>query len=383
MTSADKKDSSEKWMESRLTDRQQQGLYRTLPVTRSLIDFSSNDYLGLARSSELLEMIDREVKKQSLPNGATGSRLLSGNDPYTEDLERMLAGHFHGEAALLMNSGYVANTAVLSSLPQKDDTIIYDELAHASIKDGARLSLARRHSFRHNDAGDLERKISRGGGRKFVAIESIYSMDGDASPLKEIVDICERHGALLILDEAHSTGVFGKDGAGVAVDQGLQTRIAVRVYTFGKGMGAHGACVVGTRTVINYIINYARPFIYTTALPPHSVAGIKCAFSYLKVHPELAQQLNGNIAHYVNGVEQIDGLQRTESHSAIQTVIVPGNPRAHAFGAHLQSAALDVRPILSPTVRAGSERVRICLHVFNTRNEISQLVRSIEDFQKR
>src|SRR5882672_9118634 len=279
-----------------LNEKKKQDSFRRLKSSSQPIDFCSNDYLGLARSQELFYAINRGAERLKPPyNGSTGSRLLSGNSELAEEMEKKLAGIFRSPKSLLFNSGYTANLAVLSSLPQRGDTILYDELAHTCIKDGARLSLASRFSFRHNDLNDLEEKIKRAKGNIFIAVESIYSMDGDESPLEELVTLAERYNATIILDEAHSTGSYGENGGGLAVEKGLEKKIAVRIYTFGKAMGIHGACVAGDETLINYLINFARPFIYTTAMPPHSLIAIQCAFDYLKQQVGLQERLQSKI----------------------------------------------------------------------------------------
>lgn len=360
-------------LKDRLDARNQLGLLRVLKTNATeLIDFTSNDYLGLAGSIDLLESIQSKVQDLNIKhNGATGSRLLSGNSSYTEDVEQKLATLFSAESALIFNSGYSANLAVLSSIPQRNDTILYDELAHASMKDGARLSLAKRMSFKHNDLSDLESKIRKATGKVYIAVESIYSMDGDECPLRELIALSERYDACIILDEAHSTGVRGKGGAGLAVSEGLENNIAIRIYTFGKAMGIHGACVAGSDSLRRYLINFARPFIYTTALPPHNVVAIDCAFDHLGQHIGLQKTLQDRINSYLTGVT--DNLTRTQSSSAIQTFIVPGNENAKRTGDILRHKGFDVRPILSPTVAAGSERLRICLHTYNTPEQIRQL----------
>jgi 8-amino-7-oxononanoate synthase len=363
-------------LNKRLQARKENGLYRTLHLPSSQIDFSSNDYLGLARSGELHQRILNTIHELALPlNGSTGSRLLTGNSDYVCQVEKKLARIFQSERALLFNSGYTANVGVLSTLPQKGDTILYDELAHASIKDGARLSLATKFSFKHNDLNDLERKIKKSTGKIYIAVESIYSMDGDECPLPELVDLQIKHHATIILDEAHSTGVMGKDGGGLAVSQSLHNKIPVRIYTFGKAMGCHGACVAGSEVLINYLVNFSRPFIYTTALSPHSIASIDCAFEFLRDHPTLQQQLEGNIDLYRQASKNL--YQHHESKSAIQTLVIPGNTNIRSAANQLQQAGLDVRPILSPTVPVGSERLRICLHAYNTPQEITTLTEAL------
>jgi 8-amino-7-oxononanoate synthase len=353
---------------------------RQLKTVDGLIDFNSNDYLGLANSKELFEIIHQTFSKIKPPyNGATGSRLLSGNNELAESLELKLAKIFRAPKTLLFNSGYTANLAVLSSLPQRGDTIIYDELAHACIKDGARLSLASRFNFRHNDLNDLEEKIKRAKGNVFIAVESIYSMDGDVCPLEGLTSLAGKYNATLILDEAHSTGSYGANGAGIAVEQKLEGKIAVRIYTFGKAMGVHGACVAGDETLISYLINFARPFIYTTAMSPHSLISVQSAFDFLQQNADRQKTLQAKIKLFLSGVEK-STLNRINSNSAIQNVIVPGNSEVKKLARYLQENKFDCRAILSPTVKEGSERIRICLHSFNSDQEINGLTSTLKKF---
>src|SRR5690606_36736063 len=200
------------------------------------IDFYSNDYLGLARSSALSAEIEQQYREGNYLNGSTGSRLLGGNYPLIEDTEHKLAARFKSEGCILFNSGYSAILAVLSAVPGRGDTILFDNLAHASLKDGARLSLAKHHSFRHNDPEDLERKLAAATGNKFVVLESVYSMDGDLCALEDLIAASRRHNAIIVLDEAHSTGVIGEGGSGFAIARGLEKEVDIRVYTFGKAM---------------------------------------------------------------------------------------------------------------------------------------------------
>jgi len=361
----------------KLQKRKEENSYRSLGNDRSLIDFVSNDYLGLARSEALYNAIHAKLASRGIhKNGSTGSRLLSGNSAYYQEVEEKLARIFNGEAALLFNSGYSANLAILSSIPQRGDTIVYDELAHACIKDGARLSMANRFSFKHNDLADLAEKLSRASGKIFIAVESVYSMDGDACPLSDLVGVAERHNATIIIDEAHSTGIRGEGGNGYAASLGIEKHIAVRMYTLGKGMGVHGACVVGSRLLIDYLINFARPFIYTTASSPHFVASIDCAFDYLASNIELQHTLQKKIELFRTRSSNISN--KIDSTSAIQAIVIPGNERVRQVAADLQQQGFDVRPILSPTVPEGFERLRICLHVYNTDDEIKQLTHAIE-----
>ncbi|HEU5292842.1 MAG TPA: pyridoxal phosphate-dependent aminotransferase family protein [Cyclobacteriaceae bacterium] len=372
-------DSLENKLLSKLSARKQENSLRKLSVFQGRIDFSSNDYLGLARSEGLFKQI--QIKAESLPhrNGATGSRLLSGNSAYAEEVEKKLASIFKSESALIFNSGYAANQGVLSSIPQKGDTILYDELAHACIRDGARLSMASRFPFLHNNLSDLEERLKRAQGNIFIAVESIYSMDGDVCPLQELVTLAEKYSATIILDEAHSTGVVGKDGAGLAVSLGIETKIPIRIYTFGKAMGVHGACVAGSNNLIDYLINFSRTFIFTTALSPHSIASIDCAFEYLAINLNKQQHLNDRVRHFIEISDSLK-IQKLRSNTQIQGVVIPGNERIRKVAQELQSNGFDVRPILSPTVAQGSERLRICLHTFNSLEEITQLVQQLSKF---
>jgi len=367
-------------LRQKLEERKREGNYRKLSVREGLIDFYSNDYLGLAKNRELYEMIKDELSSQSNNiNGSTGSRLLSGNSAYFLQTEQRLASILESEKTLLFNSGYSANLSILSSVPQKGNTILYDELIHASLKEGARLSFAKRFSFKHNDVNDLESKLSKAEGTCYVVIESVYSMDGDFAPLQQMIEVCEKHGAYLILDEAHSTGIWGNAGQGIAFEKQLHKRIFARVYTFGKAMGIHGACIAGSELLIDFLINFARPFIYTTAMPPHGVASINAVYSYLNQNT-ISGALFEKIKFYKKLIEQ-DPLvlsSTIESESAIQVIKVPGNAVVKELAGKLIQDGFDVRPILSPTVKEGEERLRICLHTYNTEEQISALVSSIQ-----
>ncbi len=357
--------------------RESEGTRRYLKSDqRNSIDFTSNDYLGLARSPELLQSIEQKLKDiEFKSNGSTGSRLLSGNSDYAEQIEKKLAGIFNSEATLLFNSGYTANLGVLSSLLQRGDTILYDERAHACMKDGARLSLAKRFNFRHNDLNDLESKLKLATGNIFIAVESIYSMDGDVCPLKNLISLAEKYNASIILDEAHSTGVFGNSGAGLAASLGLEDKIGIRIYTFGKGMGIHGACVAGSSALRDYLINFARPFIYTTAPPPHSLVSIECAFDFVDQNIGLQQLLHKKIDHFLYELNRVG--ETSTSESSIQSIHIGGNERTKNIAEALQQKGFDVRPILSPTVPKETERLRVCLHTFNSNHEISELVQTL------
>ncbi len=354
----------------KLHRRREDGLLRQLSVTDpSLIDFSSNDYLGFAKCKDLWE--PEPLDKY----GSTGSRLLTGNSAVTEETEIMIASFHHAEAGLIYNSGYDANTGLFSCIAGKDDTIIYDENCHASIKDGARLSLAKHYSFRHNDPEHLESKIQRAQGNVFVAVESVYSMDGDSEDLKGLATLTEKYKHVyLIVDEAHATGIFGDRGEGLIQEYGLQDRFFARVHTFGKALGCQGAIVLGSNMLRDYLINFSRPFIYTTALPLHNILAIKRAYQLLEGKDNNIRLLKKCI-RYFNKKASVSGIPNVKlNDSAIQVIIISGNENAKAAAKHLQSKGFDIRPVLSPTVPAGTERLRICIHSYNTEAEIDGLV---------
>ena len=367
-------------LSERLDTYQQTGLLRQLRTSDRLVDFCSNDYLGFARSSALKAAIQQaDAEHTNALSGATGSRLLAGQTTLADEVEHELAGFYKTEAALIFNSGYDANLGLLACLPKAGDTLLTDELIHASMIDGARLSYATRRRFRHNDLSDLETQLQQATGQVFVAVESVYSMDGDLAPLLDLANLCDRYGAALLVDEAHATGIYGEHGEGLVVALGLQERVLARVHTFGKGLGVHGAVVVGPAVLRNYLINFARPFIYTTALPPHSFLAIRCAHQLVKAQSESRKQLHDRLNYFRRKAgELLPGATWTDSQSPIQCLIIPGNEQARYVADQAQRIGLDVRAILSPTVPTGQERLRLCVHAFNTIDEIDQLLEVLQ-----
>jgi 8-amino-7-oxononanoate synthase len=363
-------------LQSQLQKRAEAGNLRHLKARTNLVDFCSNDYLGLAQNEDLYNIIHQKLSSLAQPYlGATGSRLISGTHTYSLELESYLANLFDAESCLIFNSGYQLNTAILSTVPQKGDTILCDELIHASLREGARLSLANRFYFLHNHLEDLEKKLQKATGDVFVVIETVYSMDGDIAPIEEIVKLCKKYDAYLIVDEAHSTGIYGKKGEGYLMEKQLHKDIFARIYTFGKGIGGHGACIVGSKILTHYLVNFARAFIYTTALPLHSLVQIYEAFEYIAQHPEIRQCLHQNIAFFRKSLGDFseNNVVLKESNTPIQILRVGGNDRTKTFATRLQEAGFDVRPVLSPTVKAGEEILRICLHTFNQETQMQHL----------
>ncbi|NRB51472.1 MAG: 8-amino-7-oxononanoate synthase [Saprospiraceae bacterium] len=358
----------EEYLRHRLAARKEENAFRSLQVNHHLIDFCSNDYLGLAQlPSEGVASLPR-----STAWGATGSRLISGQTKVVASLESYLAD-FHGaEAALIYTSGYTANLGLLSCLTTRHDTIIYDQLIHASLREGIQLARAKSFNFRHNELDDLREKLDRASGRKLVVVESIYSMDGDAAPLTEMVAICQAAGAEMLVDEAHATGVCGVAGQGLVHALGLQDQIWARVHTFGKAIGAHGAAVVGSSLLRDYLINFSRSFIYTTALPDPLLARIQWAYLEM-AQGERCHLLQNRITQFKEALDPGIAKHFIPSDSPIQCILVPGNEAAKEMAKTLQAAGFDIRAILSPTVPKGQERLRICLHTFNTKDQIHKL----------
>ncbi len=357
-----------------LNKRKENLSFRTLKDQHHLIDFTSNDYFGFSRSKEFSEFINNKTSQIEL-NGSGGSRLLSGNFSLTENLEKFIAKYHLAEAALIFNSGYDANIGLFSAILKKGDVVIYDEYIHASVRDGIRLGLAQSFSFKHNDISDLERLLKKQIGNVYVAIETVYSMDGDIAPLKKISDLCKKYNAALIVDEAHSAGIYGDSGNGMCVEENIHHDCFARIITYGKTFGVHGAAIIGSNVLRDYLINFARSFIYTTALPPHSIYAIKAAYEYLQNnHKQLHEKLYYNTSLFRKLATENNLPLENNFNTAIQTIIIPGNDKVQQTAEYMQQHGFDVRPIMSPTVPKGKERLRIIIHTFNTEEQIENLI---------
>lgn len=367
----------------KLENRKRNSALRQLPSSADLIDFASNDYLGLSRSETIFQATHQFlINNAILQNGATGSRLLSGNHKVYEETEAFIA-HFHdSESALMFNSGYDANIGFFGSVPQKGDLILYDELCHASIRDGILLSNAKAYKFDHNDFEELEKLIVRNPNSIiYIVTESVFSMDGDTPNLEELSLLSNKHNCYLVVDEAHALGVFGEKGEGLVQMLGLQQHVFARIITFGKGLGCHGAAVIGSRELSNYLVNFARSFIYTTGLSPHAVVTVLMAYKFLDDEKQSSTVLRENIVHF-NQEKSMLGLKQlfVRSKSAIQSAIIPGNENVKSIAKQLQEKGFDVKAILSPTVPEGQERLRFCLHGYNSKEEISEVLALLSTF---
>ncbi|KVV13368.1 pyridoxal phosphate-dependent aminotransferase family protein [Flavobacterium sp. TAB 87] len=366
-------------LSQKLMQREQTNALRQLPQPNALIDFSSNDYIGFSKNATIFNKAHQFlIENNCIQNGATGSRLISGNHYLYEIAEVEIAKFHESEAALLFNSGYDANVGFFSVVPQRTDVILYDELCHASIRDGISLSKAKSYKYEHNDFEDLARlllKFKTSSTNIYVVTESVFSMDGDCPNLEELVSLCEKHEVYVVVDEAHALGVFGESGEGLLQSIQLHERIFARIMTFGKGLGCHGAVILGSQELQSYLVNFARSFIYTTGLPPHSVATILTAYRQLVLEKNSIKKLRENIVFF-NQQKKLMSLQPmfVRSKSAIQSAIIPGNEKVKEVAQQMREQGFDVKAILSPTVPEGQERLRFCLHVYNSEKEITRIL---------
>ena len=375
-------------LKNKIETRNQNNSLRKLSSNNNLFDFASNDYIGFANSETIFNkthsyLVDNNI----IQNGATGSRLLSGNHKVYQEAENYIAKFYQSESSLIFNSGYDANVGFFGAVPQRNDIILFDELSHASIRDGIQLSNAKSYKFKHNDFEDLERlllKLSTDNQQPttiYIVTESVFSMDGDCPNLEELTQISNKYSCNLVVDEAHALGVFGNRGEGFVQMLGLQDAAFARIVTFGKGLGCHGAAIIGSTELKNYLVNFARSFIYTTGLSPHSVATILIAYQHLETEKKELEKLRKNI-NYFNQEKNLLGLKPmfVRSKSAIQSAIVPGNRNVKLIANQLQENGFDVKAILSPTVPEGQERLRFCLHSYNSKEEISEVLKLLSGF---
>lgn len=351
---------------------------RTL-TGRAGLDFASNDYLGLAGSKRLADAVAAALANGT-PVGATGSRLLRGNDPQHEALEQKAAKFFGAERALFFGGGYVANFAVLTTLPQKGDLIVLDKLIHASAHEGARAGRAEVVEARHNDAGAVDDVIrswrGKGGiGRAWIVAESLYSMDGDRAPLDELAAVADRHEAFLFVDEAHATGVYGPEGRGLAHHLEGRDNVVV-LHTCGKALGASGALVTAPTVLCEYLVNRCRPFIYATAPSPLMAVAAAAALDIVAGEPERRERL----ARLVDlAGSRAEALGFSPSGSQILPVVIGDNARAMQLADALQARGFDVRGIRPPTVPEGTARLRISLTLNVDEDDVAALFAALAE----
>jgi len=376
-----------KKLQDKIDARARDSSLRSLGFRQDLIDFSSNDYLGFSRSKEIYNKACSILKQHNYQaNGATGSRLLTANHPLYLDTEKEIATSQKTPSALIFNSGYDANIGFFSSVPQRGDVILYDALCHASIRDGIAMSHAKGYKFPHNNLQGLEALLeaqntsSKTGTEIYVVTEAVFSMDGDMPPLKAIASLCEKYSVYLVVDQAHATGVIGPKGKGLVQELALEDLVFARIVTFGKALGCHGAAVLGSCELKSYLINFARSFIYTTALPPHTLATIGAAYRELEHNSDAIKKLQDNISTLQKSILDAQLTPHfIPSQSAIHCCVIKGNKATKDVAALLQQNKFDVKAILSPTVPKGQERLRICLHSYNKKEDIKALVALLKE----
>lgn len=345
---------------------------------RSGLDFSSNDYLGLAQSAEL-GAAARAALARGVPLGAGGSRLLRGNHPEHEELERAAARHFGAEAALFMGGGFAANTALFQTLPERGDLVVHDALIHASVHDGMAASRAERAAFAHNDPQAADDAVSRwrragGKGRPWLAVESLYSMDGDTAPLDELFAVVCRHEGVLVIDEAHATGVLGPGGRGLGAHLEGRDNV-VSLHTCGKALGVSGALLTLPAILRDYMVNRARPFIYATAPSPLIAAVVRSALALAAADDERRRRHQALVTSAGALIAEHLGLAATGTH--IQPIVIGSDQRALRLARRLQQDGFDIRAVRPPTVPEGSARLRVSLTLNVSEADVARMLASL------
>lgn len=348
--------------------------YRDLTL-RAGLDFSSNDYIALAESDELKSAATQAIAR-GVPLGATGSRLLRGHHREHEALETEAAAFFGSQSALFFSSGYVANYAVFSTLPQSGDLVVHDELIHASVLDGLKAGRADIAKAHHNNAQSFADEINRwrkngGTGRVWLAVESIYSMDGDLAPVDALFEVANKNDAFLIIDEAHATGVLGNGGRGLAAPLEGAPNV-ITIHTCGKALGVMGALVCTPTTLRDFLINRARAFIYATAPPPIIAATVRMALQIVKLDPNRRAKLAEHVKLTTRLLEENCKISSSGTH--IQPVIIGSDQDALALSKTMQRDGYDIRAIRPPTVPPGTSRLRISVTLNVTPDDISNMV---------
>jgi 8-amino-7-oxononanoate synthase len=340
---------------------------------RAGLDFSSNDYLGLAASARMCTALSTALARGTAI-GAGGSRLLRGNHPEHEELEAAAAAFFHAERTLFFSSGYAANSALFATLPQSDDLVILDERIHASSREGVRAGRATSVESLHNDVASVEDAIGAwraggGLGQIWIAAESLYSMDGDRAPLSDLMTLADKHAAFLVIDEAHATGVFGPDGRGLAASFEGRDNVIV-LHTCGKALGGAGALLSLPRTLRDFLVNRCRPFIFSTAPSPLMAVAALEALAILKDEPHRREALSKLVAF---AGHQAQGRGLPASGSQIQPVIIGDDEGVMQIASSLQQRGFDVRGVRPPTVPKGTARLRISITLNATAADIAGL----------
>lgn len=353
---------------NRINQRKEQHLFRQLTLPGDQIDFCSNDYLGIIRNRLLRN------RPTGLHTGSGGTRIYSGNYRLIEEVENRIAGFHDAEAAVIFSSGYDANIGVLASVPQKDDTLLFDECSHPSVKDGAKISAAQAYTFAHNDVHDLAEKLKSAKGNRFVFTEAIFDVDGSMAPLDDIARVTRLYGAHLIVNESHSIGLYGDKGQGLIHELGLEEAVFARIHGFGNACGCHGGIVMGSERLKDYLVNFCQQLLHSTSLSEQTVSTI---WESYKILPQLWQERE-HLATIISTFQDADlPFEKTPSVTPIQHLLIKGVEEVQQLAAQIGEAGYDVRPVMYPSVPLGEERLRIVLHSFNTRGEVSWLIQAI------
>lgn len=348
------------------------------------IDFASNDYLGLASSRELHDAA-RSAIDRNAPIGSGGSRLLRGNHREHEALEAEAVGFFGSESALFFGGGFIANLALFSTLPQRGDLVVHDALIHASVLDGLRMGKAERAGARHNDPQAFDDAIADwraagGTGTPWIAVESLYSMDGDRAPLDELLAVARRHDGVLVIDEAHATGVHGPMGRGLGAHLEGQADV-IALHTCGKALGSMGALITGPQVLCDFLINRSRPFIYATAPSPLITAVVRASLLICRFDNARRQRLASLVAFAGRQLAESCGLEA--SGSQIQPVVVGADERATRLAAAMQHRGFDIRAVRPPTVPEGTARLRLSLTLNVDEEQVASMVTALAEELKR
>jgi len=352
-----------KYMNEKLIEREQQSKLRGLEIYSDKIDFSSNDYLGIAKANN---------------SGSTGSRLISGNNKTIENLEIKFSRFVNQEESLLFHSGFQANIGLIPAITPRGSTIIYDELIHASLRDGIRLSNANSFYFKHNNLEHLKERLDSSKGLIFIIIESVYSMDGDSPNLIELIKLSQEYSANVIVDEAHALGIAGRNGAGLIHHLKLSNQVLATIYPLGKALGSSGAFISGSSILTKYLINYCRSFIYSTS-PSNTIVN--------EISSQLDMLINYNDRNNIFRLKKyfLSKIDKRVSiisgeYGAIVSVLISDQLKIKEIEHKLLNEDFFVKAILHPTVAKGKERLRICFHSYNTDKEIDNLVYILNSF---
>lgn len=364
------------WLRERTEHKKEEGLHREIPrpLSPSHFDLRSNDHLGISRDRVLQERI-REALALGNSFGSSGSRLISGNSEAIMELEQEMLAHYKDESGLLFSSGYQANVGIIAALgAYRDVTLLYDEKVHASMRDGIRMALSRSIPFAHNDLEDLEKKLSKVEGAAFILTEGLFSMDGDIPPICPMLELAERFEAGLVLDEAHSNGVYGPEGKGLAVEKGVEDRVLARLFPFGKAYVQQGAFVAGPHELRDFLIDHARSFIYSTAPSFPALSALRTTFHYVPHLHKARKALFEKAEHFQKKATEFGLPFLSEAKGPVQGVFVEGNEAVQRIDRELLDQGYAVKGVRKPTVPEGSERIRSMVHADTPDEVISDVL---------